>query len=355
MSVTAFKCPCCGAELTFSSEAQKMSCEYCGTELDVEAVSELSRNEQSSDDMNWSTASETTVGLEGDICTYTCGSCGAEITGDRSLGATTCPYCDSPFVVNDKFDGMLRPDYVIPFKVDKDKAIAQFKEFCKKRPLLPGNFMSSHRIESVQGMYVPYWLFDCGAKAHFRFRAHRVAHWTEGDYDVTRTDHFMLVRDGSMEFDHVPVDGTSKLQREITEAIEPFDPSGATAFNPAYLSGYLADKYDVSAEDSRPRADERIKESVEYAFRQTADTYMGVMVENSNISLENGQIHYALMPMWLMTAKYDGKLYTFAMNGQTGRFVGELPISWARFWGMFAAVSAVSAVLLAIILGFLGV
>ena len=110
MSVTAFKCPCCGAELTFSSEAQKMACEYCGTELDVDAVSELSRNEQSSDDMDWSASSQSTVGLDGDICTYTCNSCGAEITGDRSLGADYCPYCGSPFVVNEKFDGILKPD-----------------------------------------------------------------------------------------------------------------------------------------------------------------------------------------------------------------------------------------------------
>ena len=355
MSTTAFKCPCCGAELIFSSEAQKMSCEYCGTELDVEAVSELSRNEESSAEMNWSAPAETTVDIEGDICTYTCKSCGAEITGDRSLGATTCPYCDSPFVVNDKFDGMLKPDFVIPFKVGKDKAVEKFREFCGKRPLLPGNFMSSHRIESVQGMYVPYWLFDCGTDAHFRFRGERVSHWTEGSYDVTKTDYFLPIRDGSMQFDHVPVDGTSKLEKEITEAVEPFDTNGAESFNPAYLSGYLADKYDVSAEESRIRAEERIKESVEYAFRQTTDSCVGVVTQNSNIRISDGQIKYALMPMWLMTAKYNGKLYTFAMNGQTGRFVGELPISWGRFWAFFAGISAVSGIVLSIILIMLGV
>ncbi len=354
MSVTAFKCPCCGAELTFSSEAQKMACEYCGTELDVEAVSELSRNEQSSDDMDWSTSSQSTVGLDGDICTYTCNSCGAEITGDRSLGATSCPYCGSPFVVNEKFNGILKPDYVIPFKVGKEKAVEQFKAFCKHRPLLPGNFMSSHKIESIQGMYVPYWLFDCKAKAHYRFRAQRITSWTEGDYNVTRTDHYMLVRDGSMKFDNVPVDGTSKLQGEITESIEPFDISDTQSFNPAYLSGYLADRYDVSAEDSKPRADQRIKESVEFKFKETAEEYTAITVENSNISLENGEIHYALMPMWLMTAKYGDKLYTFAMNGQTGRFVGELPVSLGRIWAILIGVSAASSIILALILGALG-
>ena len=203
MSTTAFKCPCCGAELTFSSQSQKMTCEYCGTELDVEAVNALSSAEPSSTDMEWSDHSDTTVDMDGDICTYTCSSCGAEVTGDKSLGATYCPYCGNPFVMNDKFDGMLRPDYVIPFKVSKEQAVEKFKSFCKGRPLLPSDFINGNRIEKVEGMYVPYWLFDCDVDADYRFRGEKVTSWTEGDYDVTKTDHFLLIRGGKVGFEHV--------------------------------------------------------------------------------------------------------------------------------------------------------
>ncbi len=355
LSITAFKCPCCGAELTFGSESQKMECEYCGTELDVDAVSALAEDNESSSEMNWQQYSETTVNIEGDVCTYTCNSCGAEITGDRSLGATTCPYCDSPFVVNECFDGMLRPDFIIPFKISKEKAVEQFKQFCGKRPLLPGDFMSSHRIESLQGMYVPYWLFDCGSQARIKYRAERSTSWDEGDETVTRTDHYVLIREGTMEFEHVPVDGTSKLEGDITEAVEPFATNNASGYNPAYLSGYLADKYDVSAEDSRPRANERIRNSIKAAFRNTTNEYTSVFEETENIRLEDGKIQYSLMPMWIMTARYNDKLYTFAMNGQTGRFVGELPMSWKRFWAMFAGVAVGSFAVLAFILSMLGI
>lgn len=355
MSTTAFKCPCCGAELTFSSQSQKMTCEYCGTELDVEAVNALSSAEPSSTDMEWSDHSDTTVNMDGDICTYTCSSCGAEVTGDKSLGATYCPYCGNPFVMNDRFDGMLRPDYVIPFKVSKDQAVEKFKAFCKGRPLLPSDFINGNRIEKVEGMYVPYWLFDCDVDADYRFRGEKVTSWTEGDYDVTKTDHFLLIRGGKVGFEHVPVDGTTKLGSEITEAIEPFAMDAATGFNAAYLSGYLADRYDIPAEDCRERANQRIKVSTENAFMATTTDYSAVTVESANLRMKDGKTGYALMPMWLMSVKFGDKKYTFAMNGQTGRFVGELPVSPKRAVAMFVAVAAVSAVIIALILGMLGI
>ena len=355
MSITAFKCPCCGAELTFSSENQKMTCEYCGTELDVDAVNALSQSSGSSADIEWEEHSESTVNLDGDICVYTCNSCGAEITGDKTLGATECPYCGSPFVMNDKFEGMLRPDLVIPFKVNKERAVEEFKKFCSNRPLLPSSFISNHRIESIEGMYVPYWLFDCDADARINFRGERSNTWTEGDYNVTKTDYYLLMRSGSIGFDHVPADGTSKLRKEITEAIEPFGMDGAEDFKAPYLSGYLADKYDISAEECHERANERIKESIEAAFMETTADFSMVTTESSNINIKDGKVKYALLPMWLMTAKYDGKLYTFAMNGQTGRFVGELPVSKGRAAAAFAVITAVSAAVITIILKLLGI
>lgn len=355
MSMMSFKCPCCGAELKFSPSAQKMVCEYCGTELNAEAAGELSGGPESPDSMEWEDYSGSTVRVEGDMCLYTCNSCGAEISGSRSLGASVCPYCDSPLVISGSFEGILKPDFIIPFKVDKQTAVRKLEEFCKNRPLLPGGFMNSHRIESIQGMYVPYWLFDCSASAHYRFTATRVSHWSEGDYNVTKTDHFLLVRNGSMVFDHVPVDGTSKLPAEITEAVEPFSAEGAPEFNTAYLSGFLADRYDVSAEESRRRANVRIKKSIENSFRETAAGYGGVVCETENVTLQGGRVRYALMPLWLMTARYKDKPYTFAVNGQTGRITGELPVSRGRAWLLFAGIAAVGGAVLSALLYLLGV
>lgn len=348
--ITSFKCACCGAELKFSSGSQKMSCEYCGTEFEVEAVQELADAQKPAEEnISWDSYQSQTLDPETGMCTYSCSSCGAQIVGDQSLAASECPYCGNTVVMDNNVSGMMKPDYVIPFKVDKNAAVAKFKEFCKGRVLLPSGFMNEHRIEKIEGVYVPYWLFDAKAKARIRFRAQRVTCWTEGDYDVTKTDHFMLYRAGSMEFDHVPVDGTSKLEGDITEAVEPFDMKGAEEFKSAYLSGFLADRYDIEAEDCKPRANERIKQSIRNALADTCSEYTSVLPEQENISLESGKINYALLPMWLLTAKYKGKLYRFAMNGQTGRFVGELPVSVGKAVGIFAGLTVVLTIVFNII------
>ncbi|MGN1089963.1 MAG: hypothetical protein ACI4Q6_06135 [Huintestinicola sp.] len=349
MSLKKFACPCCGAELTFDAEIQKMSCEYCGTELEVEAVEALVSNTGSSENIQWDEYSGQEMKPDDGSCSYTCNSCGAEIIGDKTLAASECPYCGSPVIMGDKFDGILKPDLIIPFKVKKEEATKKFKEFCQHRPLLPTGFMNNHKIESIEGMYVPYWLFDCGCKANVRFKGERISSWREGSYQVTKTDHFMLLRNGSMEFDRVPVDGISKLPNEITEAVEPYTTAEAVAYNDAYLSGYLADRYDEDSEACKPRANERIKSSIIQAMTVTTTDYTAVTYQGGNIDIENGKINYALFPMWILTAKYEGKNYTFALNGQTGRFVGELPVSMKKFVGMLLGIGAGLSVVLALI------
>lgn len=351
-NITSFKCACCGAELKFSSESQNMSCEYCGTEFDVTAVQELADAQKPAEQsMEWEGYKETTIDPETGMATYTCKSCGAEIVGDQSLAASMCPYCGNTVVMDNNVSGMMKPDYVIPFKVNKNAAVTKFKDFCKGRALLPSNFLSSHKIDSIEGMYVPYWLFDAGADSSIRFRGEKITCWREGKYDVTKTDHFMLYREGTMDFDHVPVDGTTKLEGDITEAVEPFDMTGAVDFQSAYLSGFLADKYDIEAEKCMPRANERIKESVRSAFEKTCEEYTSVIPEQENITLQSGKVKYALLPMWLMTVMYDGKPYRFAMNGQTGRFVGELPVSMGKAVRLFLIITAVLTLILKAIFG----
>ncbi len=354
---TSFKCACCGAELKYSPGSGSLKCEYCGTEFEAEAaeaMAEAAESDAAGENINWQHANPQTLENDGSTCTYSCSSCGAQIAGDRTLAASFCPYCGNTVVMNDRLEGMLRPDYIIPFKVEKDAAAAKFKEFCKGKPLLPSGFLSSGRIDKIEGLYVPYWLFDAGVKGHVRFRAERVHTRREGDYNVTRTQHFMLYREGTMDFKHVPVDGTSKLGAEVTEAVEPFDMHGAAPFAKAYLSGFLADRYDVPQETCRPRADERIRQSITSALADTCRGYTSVRPQQQSLTVANGKIAYALLPMWLMTVNYNGKSYTFAMNGQTGKFVGELPVSWPKFWGFFAGITAALTVILTLLMNYFG-
>lgn len=357
MNITSFKCACCGAELKYSPGSGSLKCEYCGTEFEAEAaeaMADAAADAAQDENINWRHTNPEALENDENSCNYSCSSCGAQITGDKSLAASFCPYCGNTVVMNNRLEGMLRPDYIITFKVDKQAAVSKFKAFCKGKPLLPGGFISGGRIDKIEGLYVPYWLFDAGVKGQVRFRGERVHTHREGDYRVTRTKHYMLYREGAMDFEHVPVDGTSKLGGEITEAVEPFDMNGAREFTKAYLSGFLADRYDVEQEACKPRAAERIKKSLTSALANTCMGYSGVHPVGQSLTVSNGRIAYALLPMWLMTVSYNGKSYTFAMNGQTGKFVGELPISWGKAFGFFAGITAAVTIAVTLIMNFYG-
>lgn len=230
-----------------------------------------------------------------------------------------------------QFSGALKPDYVIPFKLDKKAAKAALqKHYCGKR-LLPKVFKDQNHIDEVKGVYVPFWVFDADADANIRYRATRVRAWSDSNYNYTETSFFSVTRGGSIGFEKVPVDGSTKMADDLMESIEPFDFSEAVDFQTAYLAGYLADKYDVDAEQSIDRANQRIKQSTADAFATTVQGYASVTPETTNIRLRNGQAKYALYPVWLLNTTWKGKKYTFAMNGQTGKLAGDLPLDKSAY------------------------
>ena len=263
---------------------------------------------------------------------------------DDTAGATECPYCGNPVVMTGQFAGDLKPDLVIPFKLDKKAAISKLQELYKGKLLLPRVFRDKNHIKEVKGLYVPVWLFDTDADAHVRYKASTVRTWSDSDYNYTETSYFSVTRGGSIGFADVPVDGSTKMDDTLMESIEPYDLSAAVDFQTAYLSGYLADKYDVDAEASIGRANERIKRSTEDAFEATVQGYTTVIPVSSTVNLHNGRARYALYPVWILNTVWNGQKFTFGVNGQTGKTVGNLPMDKNAFWkwllGVTAAVTA---------------
>ena len=348
-----YKCPACGGALNFDASAQKMKCPYCDTEFEVEALQELDealKQEQPSD-FTWETAPESQWSEEEtqNLRSFICQSCGGEIIGDENTAATHCPYCDNPVVMAGQFTGDLRPDLVVPFRLNKEQAKAALSRHLNKKPLLPKLFKDKNRIESIQGIYVPFWLFDADADANIRYKATRVQHWSDSNYNYTRTSFYSLLRAGTIGFDNVPVDGSSKMRNELMESIEPFDLSKGVDFQTAYLAGYLADKFDVEAESCKTRANERIRSSTESAFASTAVGYATVIPEHTNIQLSGSRVRYGLLPVWILTTRYQDQPFTFAMNGQTGKLVGDLPIDWKLFWTYLLSIGLGSGALISLI------
>jgi hypothetical protein len=233
----------------------------------------------------------------------------------------------------------LKPDLVIPFKVDKNAAIAALQNHYKGKTLLPKVFKDQNHIEEVKGLYVPVWLFDTDADAFVQYRATRTRTWSDSEYNYTATDHYAVLRGGGIGFENVPVDGSTKMDDALMESIEPFNIADAVPFRTAYLPGYMADKYDVDAASSIDRANKRIKQSTEDAFRSTVAGYTSVTTVDSNIRLQNGKARYALYPVWILNTDWNGQKFTFAINGQTGKIAGDLPMDKGTFWKWLLGVS----------------
>ena len=343
----ALKCPACDAELDCEAREKEASCPKCGAEFEVEALKAFAERqaETKEENMTWNTqAGEPWLQDEADgLRVYSCRTCGGEIIADETTGATACPYCGNPVVLSGHFSGDLKPDLVIPFKLDKKAAIAALNNHYKGKLLLPGVFKDQNHIAEVKGMYVPVWLFDADADADVHCRATRIRHWSDSEYNYSETSHFAVFRSGGIGFENVPVDGSTKMDDALMESIEPFDISEAVPFQAAYLPGYLADKYDVGADASVERANERIRQSVEEAFISTVHGYSTVTPVRTAIDLDNSRARYALYPVWILNTQWNGQKFTFGVNGQTGKVAGDLPMDKGKFWKWFLGVSGVVA------------
>ena len=362
--ITNYQCPACTGPLHYSESLGKLKCDYCGTEYEVAEIEAMyAKKEEKSVEAQKKAEKETEqkkqqqakAAEEGwdtsDISdnwgkdaagmkSYNCPSCGAELICDETTAATSCPYCGNPTVVPGQFSGVLKPDYVIPFKLDKKAAKAGLERHLSGKTLLPKVFRDQNHIDEIKGIYVPFWLFDADAEADIRYKGTTVRTWSDSDYNYTQTSYYSILRGGRIGFERVPVDGSSKMEDDLMESIEPYDFKDAVDFQTAYLAGYLADKYDVNAEESIGHANRRIRQSTEDAFRATVKGYSGVVVENSNVRLENSRVKYALYPVWILNTTWQGKKYRFAMNGQTGKFVGNLPTDKGAYVRWFVGLTA---------------
>lgn len=358
--ITNYKCPACGGPLRFAGDSGKLKCDYC------ESVYELAEIEQSMRDAESKAAdafqkesekrksggdSWDTSEMGGDwgpdaakLRTYSCPSCGAELICEEATAATSCPYCGNNAIVPGQFSGALKPDFVIPFKLEKQDAVNALKKHYKGKFLLPGTFSAKNHIEKVQGVYVPFWLFDGTADADVHFHAERESSHRDGEYEVTTTRHYDVRRAGSMRFERVPVDASKRMPDEMMDSIEPFDYSELRQFSTAYLPGFLADRYDVSVEECAPRADERFSNTIVEALKETVTGYTSYHITSKDVRVQRGKTHYALLPVWLLSTKWSGKNFLFAMNAQSGKMAGDLPVSWMKFFltffGICGALSA---------------
>ncbi|MCL2079444.1 MAG: hypothetical protein FWH17_06315 [Oscillospiraceae bacterium] len=347
MALQEYKCPNCSGPVSWNPGAQEIVCPYCASVINPEAISFMDDEPKQADDVGAAWDYDGSAWRDEEhpgMVVYSCNSCGGEVVGDETLGAAACPFCGSPVLISGVFTGALRPNLVIPFKLDKAFALQSLDKHYTGKKLLPTVFKSANHISETKGVYIPFWLYDADADAHIDYRGTKVRTWSDSRYVYTETSHYKIARGGSLGFLAVPADGSKKIDNTLMESLEPYNVGEAMEFNNAYLAGFYANKYDLDAKECSPRVNERIKSSTVSEFRKTVTGYTTVTQTGANIRVNCSRIHYALFPVWLLGSTWEGKSYMFAMNGQSGKFVGDLPLDkskrWSYYWKMFGIIAA---------------
>ena len=332
--IKEFDCPSCGGNLQFDIKTQEVKCPFCGATYDKAFLAQFDEDLQRKhvDETN---QEEAKAGFSDEevkgMSVYTCDSCGGQIITGVNTSSTICPYCNSAVLVKSKISGDLKPDIIIPFKLTKEDSSEAFKKYFKKKFFIPGAFKKENQIEKQNPLYVPYWIFGADAAGEANFKGDIVRTWSDGDYRYKEVSHYRLWRSGSIAFDNIPVDGSRKMPDDLMESIEPFDANHHEAFLSGYLSGYSAERYDVSLSECEKRANTRMREGTVNALASTIGArYENVSVTGSDIETFNEWSKYALYPIWLLNVKWKENTYSFAVNGDTGIVAGKYPVSKGR-------------------------
>ena len=350
MANEIFKCKICGGQAKWDPEVQKVKCMFCDTEFELNEFETTPQTEnfevgRDAQELGYVEATDDSSNVRPeDLRVYKCSYCGAEIVTDKTTAATNCVFCNNPVVIEEQLATEFKPKWVIPFKINPRDVEDMYLKYIKK-PFTPDSFLSREHIQKIKGVYVPFWLCDCEMEGTAKYKGANVKSWRQGDYDITETTYFNVLREGKLGFEMIPVDASTKMPDEHMDAIEPFNYKDLKPFSTAYLPGFLANKYDVSQEESMARISERAKNSIRTEMRNTVRGYAMVNTENESYNFNSKSVKYALLPVWMLSTKYKGENFLFAMNGQTGKLIGDLPVDKKKFWGLFAAIAAPLAIM----------
>ena len=320
------KCPGCGAPIHFKPELGKFKCDYCDGEYTAEQLKDMDKLKEEEIKETEKSKDKKSSDNYSSYVNYNCPDCGAEIITDENTAATFCVYCGNTSIIKNRLSGEFAPSKIIPFKIEKKKAIEAFKGLRKERPLTPKMFTSEKNIEKIQGVYIPFWLYDVNVSGTVEAKATKVSSWTKGNTHYTKTDYYKVVRSGDMSYNRVPVDGSTRFNNDMMNSIEPFDYGKLIDYNHAYLSGFLAEKYDVSSDDAFKDAKTRTLNSTREQMLSSMVGYSSKTVTSNNLDSTIRKTEYVLLPVWMVNVKYNNEFYLFAMNGESGKFIGNIPI-----------------------------
>ena len=334
-SADSYKCPNCASSLVYELEHGAMICRNCGGLFDPETLDKVGSFGLANPEKDYDGTIEISKEDESRQ-EIVCNSCGAQIVTDKNTSSTYCAFCGSPAIVTRRLTREFKPDYIIPFKFNKDKAISLFEEHCAGIPHLPKDFKSQKVLAKMSGLYVPTWIISTEVDVNVVGKGNMGRMVDDSYAEMHKSDNgdYSKLTYGKVKFrlKNVPFDGEVKIPNRLMSAAEPFDYSELVRFRPEYLQGFFAEKYDEMPLDMTDRIYTRLDK---YTLQLCDELTFGFddFVPESSGSVtryHNQDIKYALLPCWFLNIEYDGKNYQYIINGQTGKVSGEFP--YAKGW-----------------------
>ena len=329
MSVYTYKCPNCGGGLEFDPKTQSFICEFCGSHFTKQ---EMETNKP--EEVTESTKKEETL-------LYSCPSCGAEIIADETTAATECFFCHSSVVLSDRLEGKFSPDEVIPFTIQKEKAIEELMGWMKKKKFVPKDFYSERQLEKITGVYFPIWYADCDVEGEMNARGTKIRIWQDSKFRYTETKFFRVTREGRVEVQKIPKEALTKKESKLYKSVLPFDESQAVPFTSAYLSGFQAEKRNVEKETLEAAVIEEAKNYAKQLFDESISGYATVTDSTHQTKILKTDWKYTLLPVWVMTYRGKKETYYYVMNGQSGKINGKLPLNRKKLGFTSAGLSTI--------------
>lgn len=332
MNSITYKCPNCGGGLVFEPESQKFKCDYCLSSFAEDELDKAAPDAGAAQAVPEAEASS--------ILVYSCPSCGAELITGETTASTFCYYCHNPVVLSGKLEGRYRPNYVIPFAADKKKAAQIFKGWIGRKKYVPKDFYSPEQMELMEGIYYPYWLYDCKVDGRITADTSKRSVRRTGAVEYTETSQFQVERQGIMEIKSVTRNALKKADHRLSEGVLPFDMEKLLPFESSYLSGFKAERRDIEKDEYEQEVHDEIQSFAVDTLKNSISGYDSVSVKEHEEKVLSSEWNYALLPVWVLTYKdkKNDKLYYFAMNGQSGKICGVLPVDYKRLAGLFSMI-----------------
>lgn len=337
-------CPACGAQAVWNPAKQALVCPYCGTEApmtvdpDTGAIQEIdlvkTLREMPEDLRGWQTAKKTVK----------CRNCHAVSVFDPEDVGRNCDFCGSPALVEyEEIKSPIRPQSVLPFKVDQVRVRELMRRWYAGKWLAPNAFKKRALVDTIHGVYLPYWTFDAQVEADWTAQSGTYYYTTQTYRDSNgnmRTRQVRHVRWSpaaghvSHFFDDEPIPGAQGVHQDLLRQVEPFPTNDLVPYDTAYLSGFVVEHYQVVLIDAAQQARDAMNAKLERlcAAQIPGDTYSDLRVSPQY----SGQtFKHILVPVWLLAYDYGRKAYQVVVNGYTGQIAGEYPIS---YWKIFLLI-----------------